>query len=221
MHYKAVLFDFDYTLGDSTSAIYTGFATGFAAMGLPDPGLEAVRRTIGLTLEDAFLQLTGDDSPAKGAEFRAQFMQHARPLMREQSVLFPGCVELLCALAAAGITTGVVSTKHASSICEIFEKFELTAAVRLVVGGEHVTRPKPDPEGLNAALAQLALSPKDALFCGDTTIDAKTAQAAGTDFCAVLNGTTPAEAFADFPSVHIAKNLRALGAYLGLTLAES
>ena len=28
------------------------------------------------------------------------------------------------------------------------------------------------------------------LFCGDTVIDAATAQAGGCDFCAVLNGTT-------------------------------
>lgn len=46
-------------------------------------------------------------------------------------------------------------------------------------------------------------------FCsaGDTVIDAETARRAGVDFCAVLNGTTPAEAFADFPHVHIAPDL--------------
>ena len=45
---------------------------------------------------------------------------------------------------------------------------------------------------------------------------AQTAQAAGTDFCAVLNGTTPAAAFAPYPSVHIAPDLPDLRRWLGL-----
>ena len=48
------------------------------------------------------------------------------------------------------------------------------------------------------------------------TKDAQTAQAAGTDFCAVLNGTTPAAAFAPYPSVHIAPDLPDLRRWLGL-----
>ncbi len=32
----------------------------------------------------------------------------------------------------------------------------------------------------------------EVLYCGDTTIDAATAQNGGVDFAAVLNGTTPA-----------------------------
>ena len=39
MVYPAVLFDFDYTLGDATDAIVAGFAAGFAALGLPEPDL--------------------------------------------------------------------------------------------------------------------------------------------------------------------------------------
>ena len=44
MDYKAVFFDFDYTLGDATEAIVAGFQYAFAKMGLPEPEREAVRR---------------------------------------------------------------------------------------------------------------------------------------------------------------------------------
>ena len=54
------------------------------------------------------------------------------------------------------------------------------------------------------------------LFCGDTVIDAATAQAGGCGFCAVLNGTTPREAFRAYPHVYIAEDLAGLQGWLGL-----
>ena len=40
-----------------------------------------------------------------------------------------------------------------------------------------------------------------------------TGSGAGVDFCAVLNGTTPAEAFGDYPHVHVAPDLADLLAW--------
>ena len=56
----------------------------------------------------------------------------------------------------------------------------------------------------------------DTLFCGDTILDAGAAQQAGCRFAAVLNGTTPAEAFAPFSPLHIAPDLWDLAQWLGL-----
>ena len=53
MEYRGILFDFDYTLGDSTPAIVIGFQEGMSAMGWPAPTQEQVRPTIGMTLQNA------------------------------------------------------------------------------------------------------------------------------------------------------------------------
>ena len=45
MEYQAVLFDFDYTLGDATEAIVAGFTHAFSHMGHPIPSREEVRGT--------------------------------------------------------------------------------------------------------------------------------------------------------------------------------
>ena len=50
----------------------------------------------------------------------------------------------------------------------------------------------------------------------DTVLDAGAAQNAGCPFAAVLNGTTPAGAFASFEPVHIATDLFDLARWLGL-----
>ena len=86
----------------------------------------------------------------------------------------------------------------------------------LIVGGRDVKRNKPDPEGLHLAMTKLGLKPEQVLFCGDTVIDAQAAKSAGVDFCAVLNGTTPGEAFDGYPHVHIAQDLWDVKKWLGV-----
>ena len=111
MDYKAVFFDFDYTLGDATEAIVAGFQYAFAKMGLPEPEREAVRRTIGMMLEDEYTVLTGDSGPENRARFRKLYTEKAGPLQVESTRLFPRAAELLTALHRQGIPAGIVSTK--------------------------------------------------------------------------------------------------------------
>lgn len=231
MRFKAVLFDFDYTLGDSTGPITMGYQGGLTAMGWPAPTVEQVRPTIGHTLQDGYTMLTGDDNEARRDEFYHRFRQAvgeqavlrdgANAAMITETKLFPGVRELLCALKEAGVAAGIVSTKLGATIRAIFAYNGMEDALWPVIGGEDVVRAKPDPQGLNTALAQLGLRPDQILFCGDTVIDARTARAAGADFCAVLNGTTPAEAFAAYPCVHIAPDLWELKGWLFNTADET
>ena len=224
MKYSGVFFDFDYTLGDSTPAITTGFQQGFRAMGLPMPTEAQVRPTIGMTLMDAYTHLTGDSDPARREEFYHQFQitvgeeatgEFARAMV-DQTALFPGARELLTALHDRGVKVAIVSTKHGRTIRKIFDHQGLLHTADLIVGGSDVTRSKPDPEGLSFALARLELTAEQVLFCGDTVIDAQTARNGGADFSAVLNGTTPAAAFDAWPHVHVAPDLNELGRWLGV-----
>lgn len=215
MKYQGVFFDFDYTLGDSTPAIAEGYRLGFAALGLDPPTMEQVRHTVGLTLEDGYSFITGDRDPERQETFFHTF-QHSvgvkadgpgRTLMIEGTTLFSGAAELLQALKGAGMHTAIVSTKPGDTIRSIFEHQGYLDLLDLVVGGDEVRHSKPHPEGLRMALERLGLGAEQVLFCGDTVIDAATAQAGGCQFCAVLNGTTGAPAFERFPYVHIAEDL--------------
>lgn len=216
MNYRAVLFDFDYTLGDATDAIVAGYTHGLLTLGYPAPEREAVRRTVGLTLEDGYTSLTGDADPRRQARFRTLFTQVARPMQARGTPLCPGAKELLQAMWNQGLSAGVVSTKNTDTLRMIFDQHGLLEKLALVIGGDLVKAPKPDPEGLINALARLGLTPAEVLYCGDTVIDAGAAEAAGYDFCAVLNGTTPSEAFSHRPHVHVAPDLFELKTWLGL-----
>ena len=224
MRYQGVFFDFDYTLGDSTGPITIGYQEGFKALGWPAPTREQVQPTIGYTLMDGYTMLTGDEDPEHRQEFYRLFQiavgeqageSHQR-IMVEGTRLFPGARELLSALRDGGVKVAMVSTKRGETIRRIFDYQKVGHLVDLILGGKDVSRPKPDPEGLNLTLERLEVPRDRALFCGDTVIDAQVARNAGVDFCAVLNGTTPGSAFAEYPHVHIAPDLEELRRWLGV-----
>ena len=212
--FKAVCFDFDYTLADCTDSIVAGFQHGLTGLGWPAPDREAVRRTIGFLLEDAYSMLTGDLDPERQARFRALFSEVAVERQRQETVLLPGGEELLRGLKERGVRIAIVSTKRGDTIEMILNRLGIADTVDLVVGSADVVRHKPDPEGLLSALGQLGVEPGDALFCGDTVLDAGAAKNAGTHFAAVLGGTTQAEAFARFSPDHISPDLWDLARWL-------
>ena len=216
MDYKAVFFDFDYTLGDATDAIVAGYTYALTQMGWPAPDREAVRRTVGYMLEDGYTMLTGDSDPERKKQLRPLFVQVAQPLQIQNTRLFPGAAELLRGLRERGTRLGIVSSKRTDTLRAILENNGVLPLLDLIIGSDMVTRHKPDPEGLLAALERLETAPEDMLYCGDTVMDAAAAQGAGVDFCAILNGTTPAREFEGLPHVHIAPDLWDAGRWLGL-----
>ena len=217
MRYKAVFFDFDYTLGDATQAIAAGYEFALSQMGWPKPTLEAVRRTVAYTVQDAYTMLTGDRDEARREQARELFAQIARPMQLTTTKLFDGAKELLEGLHEQGVKLAVISSKGGDTLRKVNEVLGIHTYFALIVGGNDVTRPKPDPEGVAYAMAQLGLQPHEVLYCGDSLVDARTAQNAGVDFCAVLNGTTTAGEMEAYPHVHIAPDLVEAAQWLGVS----
>lgn len=207
MQPKAVLFDFDYTLGDCTDAIYGCIGYALATMGYAQPTLLAVRPTIGLTLPHTYMTLTGDHRPDKGEEFTRLFLQRADETMTKGAKLFPETLPLLRHLQGKEIKTGIVTTKLSFRIREILAKYAASDLVSVIVGESDVSHPKPHPEGLLLALSSLHVSPQDAVYVGDTVVDAQAARDAGVAFMGVTTGSTPREAFLAYPHQAILEHL--------------
>ena len=147
MNFKAVFFDFDYTLADGTEAIVAGFRYAFGRMGLPEPTEEAIRPTIGMVLEDEFTFLSGEADPARRAEFRQLYTEKAGPMHVSVTRLFPGALELLTALKRRGIPTGIVSTKKTATIRDVAEARGITPLLSSILGGDQVSAPQAGPGG--------------------------------------------------------------------------
>ena len=134
---KAVVFDFDYTLGDSTEGILECLSYGLERLGFPPAGREDMRRTIGLSLGPALEALTGCADRDKAAEFTRLFMEKADEVMVARSELFPGSEEVLRDIRSRGLRTGIVTTKASYRIWKILDKCAACEGGGAVGGGAY------------------------------------------------------------------------------------
>lgn len=210
MQYKAVIFDFDYTLGDSTDGIILSVNYALEKMGYEPAERETIRKTIGLSLPETYIALTGDRRVEKGEEFRTYFVEKADKIMTGNSKLYPDAVEVLAHLKQKNIKMAVVTTKFDYRIEGILAQCNAEGYVSLIVGGNNVVNPKPDPEGTLKVLKTWNLAREEVLYVGDSLVDAKTAKSAGVPFAAVTTGTTAAEDFSAYDCVGVFAGLSEL-----------
>jgi phosphoglycolate phosphatase len=210
LNYNTVIFDFDYTLADATYGIVSSFNHAFSRLEIPICDSESIKRTVGLSLDEAFVQLTGYNDKTLINSFRNFFREKADEVMSKNTVLFEDTVSTLQRLKSEGINTGIVTTKYHFRIDETLNFHGISDLVDVIVGGEDVKMPKPSPEGLLLAIDSLNAELNEVLYVGDSLIDAKTALAASVDFAAVTTGTTNENEFLQYPCVKILKSLSEL-----------
>ncbi len=195
--YQALIFDFDYTLADSSAGALECINFALGRMGLPLVPAARAHATIGLSLTETFCALVGEEHRERSAEFAPFFVERADQVMADLTQVFATVAPMVEALAQRGLALGIVSTKFRYRIEGILRREGLEEAFAVIVGGEDVTAHKPDPSGLLAALGKLQCAPERALYVGDSVVDTETARRAGVPFVAVLSGVTPAEDFSD------------------------
>ena len=208
--YHTYLFDFDYTLADSSKGIVICFRNVLERhrhTGISD---EQIKRTIGKTLVDSFSILTGIGDEAILEEYRKEYVKEADRFMTANTRLFPETVSVLQALKEKGANIGIISTKYRYRIMELAKDTVPEGIIDLIVGGEDVKTAKPSPEGVFLALENLGTDKDTTLYIGDSIVDAETTQAAGMDFAGVLHGATTAEELEAYPHVAIMKDLTEL-----------
>lgn len=210
MKYKAVLFDFDYTLADSSRGIVTCFQNVLRHNGYADITDETIKRTIGLTLEKSFTVLTGITDEDAIADLKKQYGKQADTHMTVNTLLFPDTLSVLNRLKEKGLKLGIISTKFRFRIMEFVDKHFPSGFFDVIIGGEDVTNHKPDPEGLLTALNKLGATPQEVLYVGDSVVDAETAINAQTAFVGVTTGMTTKDELAVYANVAIISRLNEL-----------
>ncbi len=205
-----VLFDFDYTLADSSSGVVECVAHALRAMRLRPVSPEAVRATIGLSLPDTLAALAGLRDAGQAETFVRLFVAHADEIMTDRTVMFEDAASTLRALRALGLKLGVVSTKYRYRIEQALQREGLAWLPQTIVGGEDVTRHKPDPQPLLLALERLGLPADRAVYVGDSMVDAQATRGAGVRFVGVTTGHASREALLAEGAVAVIDRLQAL-----------
>lgn len=213
--YKAVVFDFDYTLVDSSEAVIECISYAMKEMGLPAKSAKTICKTIGLSIEETFIALAGQEGKERIQDFKCHFRDKADEVMVELSDFYdyvPGVIKFL---KKNNFKMAIVSNKLRCRIQTILQKGNLQDFFDVIIGSEDVECHKPHPGSLLKAVEGLGISPDKCMYVGDSMVDAKTAEAAGIEFTAVLSGETDRSDFEKAGVERIIDDLQQLPAILG------
>jgi len=186
---QAVLFDLDGTLIDSAPSIAEAFNLILARRGAPLIEANLVRKLVSRGARELVftcLGAAGTTVDADLAEFRAVY---ATIKPREEH-LYPGTVAMLRTLRRDARLLAICTNKPQALTEGILASLGLSECFAAVLGGDACPRPKPHPDHIHHTLAQMGLSKADAVYVGDSEVDAEAAAAAGLPFVLVTFGYT-------------------------------
>ncbi len=186
MSFAAVIFDFDGTLVDSYPAIAASVNHVRAAHRLPPLAVDEVTGFVGRGPE---YLLTRTVPGGNVAENIARYRAHHPTIMKEGTRLLPGASDVLRGLSAQGKRLGLCSNKPRLFSEQLLAHLGIAGHFAVVLGPEDVPRPKPAPDMLLAAIAQMKVSPRRMLYVGDMTVDIEAARAAGVTVWVIPTGS--------------------------------
>jgi 2-phosphoglycolate phosphatase len=183
---RAVLFDFDGTLGDSYVAITASVNHVRAFNGLPPLSEAEVRPHVGRGPDKLLDSTVGRGSLAENL---AEYRRHHVSVMRQGTRLLSGAELVLRALHDRGIRSAICSNKPVAFTRNLLRWLGIAEFLELVLGPEDVPRPKPAPDMLLEALRRLNVRAEEAIYVGDMTVDVDAARAAGIEVWVVATGS--------------------------------
>lgn len=189
---RVVVFDLDGTLIDSAPDLHAAANRLMSELSLPTFDLATITSFIGNGLAKLVERcLAGAGEAGRGVDpdraferYKALYAEGASRLTRP----YPGVVESLAALSEAGCRLGIVTNKSEGLALSTLADLGLAPHFEVVIGGDTLHTRKPEPEGLLLAVDRLGGMKADALFVGDSEVDAETAARAGLRFALFAGG---------------------------------
>lgn len=189
--YDLIVFDWDGTLMDSTSAIVKCIQGAARDLGLPVPREEAASHVIGLGLHEAMQAVMPNIDPSYYPKMVERYRFHF--LTRDHELkLFPGVAAMLDELAShayfLAVATGKsrVGLNRAMNAVGLLSRFHATRCA-------DETFSKPHPAMLQELTRELGQEIRRTVMIGDTTHDLMMANNAGAHGIAVQYGAHPVD----------------------------
>ena len=189
---KALLFDLDGTLVDSTRAYEAAGKAGFTAIGLSHSSIKTALEVAkqleqGLTIDSAFAKLRLDHASLE--RFLSAYLNayYSNVLLKSKS--FPNVKETLQTLSQR-FPLALITLRYVlrDQVIEELKRLGLKKYFRAVVTALDVEKPKPFPDALLMAAEKLGVPINKCVIVGDSIADIQAGKSAGAKTVAVLSG---------------------------------
>ena len=193
--FRLIVFDVDGTLVDSQHVIASATTAAFAAEGLAAPDPAAVRRQVGLGVEETMARLLPEGEAGLHRRLAVAFREAAFEMRRQPGYaepLYPGIREVLDSLCHPAVFFGIATGKARRGLDHTLASHGLAALFHTLQTADR-NPSKPNPAMLLNAMAETGVSAQETVLIGDTTFDMAMAATAGTAAIGVAWGYHAAE----------------------------
>lgn len=163
----AIFFDFDGTLANTLPLIFHSFKELFKEYKNKDISPDDIVKMFGPTevgiIREQFRENT--DSII-GRFYKIYEEKHPDFLHKEEEF-----IDLLKFLKSKNLILGIVTGKGKNTLDISLRLLKMTSYFDVLISGDDVRKPKPDPEGINKALTITGIKAERILFVGDSDAD--------------------------------------------------
>lgn len=179
---RAVVFDLDGVIVDSTDVMRQAFSVAYAEVVGPGvPPFAEYNRHLGRWFPD-IMAIMGLPQAMEQPFVRESYrLAHLVPM-------FPGVPELLTTLRRQGMGMAVATGKSGPRARSLLAQLGVLNLFDHVIGSDEVANPKPAPDMVELALRLLGVDAGDAVMVGDAVTDLASARGAGVTAIAALWG---------------------------------
>ena len=185
---KAVLFDLDGTLTNTSLDICDNVNLTMRKFGYPEITVEEAKAFVGdgaVKLIERAIKGKPCDNLKEVVEFYNNSYNYCGS---PKTFVYDGMLDLLKRLKGEGYLLAIISNKPQAGTTEVCSTFFSEVEFDYVFGQREGIKVKPDRACVDITLNALGVSASDAIFVGDSDTDAKTAINAEIDLISVLWG---------------------------------
>ena len=203
---KLVIFDLDGTLTNTIPDIEDNVNKTMRKFGFPEITRGEARRFVGNGAKVLIERSLKGVMPENFNEIVAFYNEWYTFCGSPKSCVYDGMTELLKELKKEGYLLAVVSNKPQDGTTEVIRKFFGDGLFDYVYGQREGVKTKPDKEPVEIVLKALNVLKKDAVYVGDSEVDALTAINADLYGISVLWGFREKSLLIETGAVNFAEN---------------
>lgn len=189
---RAVIFDVDGTMFDTLPSLSAAANDVLAQAGMHEVSMSLLRSALNEGLRPMFRQaITLQSAPVDAVaanQLEIEYMAHYGRRWLPTAPLFAGVTEALVALRSQGLKLGICTNRDRASTEVLLASASIAGFFDAIVSLGDAPMPKPAADPLLMVLERFGISAAEALFVGDSYMDASCSQLSQVRFAAHLGG---------------------------------